>query len=180
MSTEPLMTAEEYAHRPDPGYPEELVRGRIVPMPQSNRRHVQICANAVYLFRRFLEDHASVTFSRTTPESSPSEPPTRFAGRMWHSIPMLACPEALRPNLRLRVSRVGRRSHLAKRPLAQGAGQGGRIPRNRSHGRPDFGRRAPLSPPLPSRRNHPRVRPGRRTRDSRSVAGVRGRRATIL
>lgn len=57
MSTEPLMTAEEYAHRPDPGYPEELVRGRIVPMPQSNRRHVQICANAVYLFRRFLEDH---------------------------------------------------------------------------------------------------------------------------
>ena len=38
-----LMTAEEYAQRPDPGYPEELVRGRIVPMSQPNRRHGQIC-----------------------------------------------------------------------------------------------------------------------------------------
>ena len=52
-----LMTAEEYARRPDPGYPEELLRGRIVPMPQPNRRHGQICAQTVYLFRRHLDDH---------------------------------------------------------------------------------------------------------------------------
>jgi Uma2 family endonuclease len=52
-----LMTAEEYARRLDPGHPEELVRGRIVPMPQPNRRHGQICAQGVYLFRRYLEDH---------------------------------------------------------------------------------------------------------------------------
>ena len=28
-----LMTAEEFGKRPDPGYPEELVQGRIVAMP---------------------------------------------------------------------------------------------------------------------------------------------------
>ena len=52
-----LMTAAEFARRPDPGYPEELVRGRIVPVPPPTRRHGQICAQTVYLYRRFLEDH---------------------------------------------------------------------------------------------------------------------------
>ena len=52
-----LMTAAEYARRPDPGHPEELVRGRIMPMPQPNRRHGQICAQTVYLIRRYLDDH---------------------------------------------------------------------------------------------------------------------------
>jgi Uma2 family endonuclease len=52
-----LSTAEEFARRPDPGYPEELVRGRIVAMPPPNVRHGQVCSNAVYLLRRFLEDH---------------------------------------------------------------------------------------------------------------------------
>ena len=36
---EVLLTAEQYAQRPDPGYPEELVRGRIVPMPMPKPRH---------------------------------------------------------------------------------------------------------------------------------------------
>jgi len=54
---EALLTAREFARRADPGHPEELVRGRIVPSPPPNRRHGQVCAQAVYLFRRFLEDH---------------------------------------------------------------------------------------------------------------------------
>ena len=52
-----LMTAEEYARRPDPGHPEELVRGEVVPMPQPNRRHGQICNKAGRLFGNFAEDH---------------------------------------------------------------------------------------------------------------------------
>ena len=32
-TAEMLMTAEEFGRRPDPGYPEELVRGRIVALP---------------------------------------------------------------------------------------------------------------------------------------------------
>ena len=52
-----LMTAEEFGKRPDPGYPEELVQGRIVAMPLTDPRHGEVCAQAVYLLKRFLEDH---------------------------------------------------------------------------------------------------------------------------
>jgi Uma2 family endonuclease len=52
-----LMTAEEFGGRPDPGYPEELVRGRIIRMPPPDRRHGEVCAQCVYLFKRFLDDH---------------------------------------------------------------------------------------------------------------------------
>lgn len=52
-----LLTVEEFARRPDPGYPEDLVRGRIVPMPPPTRRHGEICSQTVYLYRRFLDDH---------------------------------------------------------------------------------------------------------------------------
>jgi Uma2 family endonuclease len=52
-----LMTAEEFSRRPDPGHPEELIRGRVVRMPPPGRRHGEVCGQAVYLFKRFLEDH---------------------------------------------------------------------------------------------------------------------------
>jgi Uma2 family endonuclease len=51
-----LMTAAEFARRPDPGYPEELVRGRIVPMGLTTPRHGQICFRSGYLLRLFFED----------------------------------------------------------------------------------------------------------------------------
>jgi Uma2 family endonuclease len=50
------MTAEEFARRPDPGHPEELVRGRIVAMPPTGRRHGQICANAVFLLSLYVRE----------------------------------------------------------------------------------------------------------------------------
>jgi Uma2 family endonuclease len=49
-----LLTAEQFAERPDPGYPEELVKGRIVAMSVPKPRHGEICGNAVY----FLGAHA--------------------------------------------------------------------------------------------------------------------------
>jgi Uma2 family endonuclease len=52
-----LLTAAEFARRPDPGYPEELVRGRIVPMPPPNRRHGQICNKTGRIFGNFAEEH---------------------------------------------------------------------------------------------------------------------------
>ena len=62
MSTAPtsptvLMTAEEFARRPDPGHPEELVRGRIVPMPVPDRRHGQICNKVGRILGNFAEEH---------------------------------------------------------------------------------------------------------------------------
>jgi Uma2 family endonuclease len=52
-----LLTAEQFAERPDPGYPEELVRGRIVPMSVPDRRHGQICSNALFLIRSHADAH---------------------------------------------------------------------------------------------------------------------------
>ena len=54
---EALMTIEEFANRPDPGYPEELVRGRIIALTLPKPRHGQVCTQAVYLRRRFLDEH---------------------------------------------------------------------------------------------------------------------------
>jgi Uma2 family endonuclease len=56
-ATDTLLTAEEYGRLPDNGQRTELVRGRIVTLNMPYPRHGEICANIVYLLRRFLEDH---------------------------------------------------------------------------------------------------------------------------
>ena len=55
IATPTLLTAEQFAARPDPGYPEELVRGRIVPMPMPKPRHGQICGRAYYLLYAHID-----------------------------------------------------------------------------------------------------------------------------
>jgi Uma2 family endonuclease len=52
-----LLTAEQFAQRPDPGYPEELVRGKIVPMPMSKPRHGEMCCQASYLLYAHIKAH---------------------------------------------------------------------------------------------------------------------------
>jgi Uma2 family endonuclease len=56
-AAESLLTAEQFAERPDPGYPEELVRGRVVALPQPNRRHGQICNKAGRILGNCAEEH---------------------------------------------------------------------------------------------------------------------------
>jgi Uma2 family endonuclease len=56
LATSILITAEQFAARPDPGYPEELVRGRIVPMPMPKPRHGEICNKAGRILGNFTED----------------------------------------------------------------------------------------------------------------------------
>lgn len=56
---EALMTAEEFLRLPDDGRPKELLRGRVVYMNVPMPRHGQICAQVVYLLRRFFEDQPS-------------------------------------------------------------------------------------------------------------------------
>jgi Uma2 family endonuclease len=51
-----LLTAEQFAERPDPGYPEELVKGRILAMPVPKPRHGEICGNAVFLLGAHARD----------------------------------------------------------------------------------------------------------------------------
>ena len=57
LATPLLITAEQFAQRPDPGYPEELVRGRIVPLLMPKPRHGEICNKAGRIFGNFVEDH---------------------------------------------------------------------------------------------------------------------------
>lgn len=52
-----LMTAEEFATRPDPGYPEELVQGRIVTMPPATPRHGKVCGETHFLLRSHAGPH---------------------------------------------------------------------------------------------------------------------------
>jgi Uma2 family endonuclease len=59
VTTPALLTAEEFARRPDPGYPEELVRGRPVPMPMPmpKPRHGEICNRAGRILGNWADDH---------------------------------------------------------------------------------------------------------------------------
>ena len=52
-----LLTAQEFGSRPDPGYPEELVQGRIVTMPPPTPRHGQICSKVDRLLGTFADEH---------------------------------------------------------------------------------------------------------------------------
>jgi Uma2 family endonuclease len=52
-----LMTAEEFAQRPDPGHAEELVRGRIVDMPPADRKHGFVCLKAGRILGDFVDEH---------------------------------------------------------------------------------------------------------------------------
>ena len=54
-----LVTAEEFEKRPDPGYPEELVRGRIVALPIPDRRHGYVCMRAGRVIGDFVQEHGA-------------------------------------------------------------------------------------------------------------------------
>jgi Uma2 family endonuclease len=56
-TAEALMTAEEYLLLPDDGTPNELVRGRVVPVNMPKPRHGEICANIVFLLGSFAREH---------------------------------------------------------------------------------------------------------------------------
>jgi Uma2 family endonuclease len=52
-----LLTAEEFGSRPDPGYPEELIHGRIVTMPPPTPRHGQVCSKVDRLMGTFADEN---------------------------------------------------------------------------------------------------------------------------
>jgi Uma2 family endonuclease len=52
-----FITAEQFAQRPDPGHPEELIRGRIVAMTVPDRRHGYVCGRADRIFGNFVDQH---------------------------------------------------------------------------------------------------------------------------
>jgi Uma2 family endonuclease len=56
-TAEALMNAAEFGQRPDPGHPEELVRGRIIAMPPPDRRHGRVGLKVGRILDTFVEEH---------------------------------------------------------------------------------------------------------------------------
>ena len=56
-TAEALMTAEEFGRRPDAGYPEELVQGKVIRMAPPDRRHGYVCLKAARMLANWVEDH---------------------------------------------------------------------------------------------------------------------------
>lgn len=52
-----LLTAEDFARRPDSGHPEELVEGRIVPMTPPRPYHGFVCNRFGRLLANHVDDH---------------------------------------------------------------------------------------------------------------------------
>lgn len=50
-----LLSAEEFGEMPDPGHPQELVRGVIVDMPPPKVLHGVVCANIIYELKCFCK-----------------------------------------------------------------------------------------------------------------------------
>jgi Uma2 family endonuclease len=53
---EKLLTAEEFARLPDPGYPTELVKGRVVAMSSPGFEHGEICGQIAYLINAHAKE----------------------------------------------------------------------------------------------------------------------------
>jgi Uma2 family endonuclease len=56
-TAEALMTAKEFGEQHDPGHPEELVQGKIVGRPVSDRRYGYVCLNAGLMLAGFVREH---------------------------------------------------------------------------------------------------------------------------
>ena len=80
VTTPALLTAEEFAQRPDPGYSEELVRGRIVPMPMPKPRHGEICNRVGRILGDCRRTATWVACSVMTRASLPNEAPNTVRG----------------------------------------------------------------------------------------------------
>jgi Uma2 family endonuclease len=56
-TAEALLTAEEFGRRPDPGFPEELVQGKIVTTPPPKPRHGQVCKMVIRILDRYADEY---------------------------------------------------------------------------------------------------------------------------
>ncbi len=56
VTSQALMTAEEFEQRPDPGHPEELVRGKVSRLPVHDRRHGFVCGQVGFAHGGWIEE----------------------------------------------------------------------------------------------------------------------------
>ena len=94
QASELLMTAEEFGRRPDPGYPEELVRGRIEKVsPPPRARHGQVCSEVNRVLGNYVRQEGLGHVLSNDSGVITDAVPTRFAALMLLSIPMPSSPK---------------------------------------------------------------------------------------
>ncbi len=175
-TAEMLMTAEEFGRRPDPGHPEELVRGRIVAMPPPDRRHGKVCARTTGILDHFVVEHdLGHVMSNDSGVDHRARPRHRARGRrrLLQLRPIAQGPAQAR--LRPRGPRAGLRGPLGRRSLAEDPTEGRRVPggRRAEGGRPRSGEAAGAR--LQRRRGGPGgARPGGRADASRACSRASG------
>ena len=135
-TVEALMTAEEFGQRPDPGHPEELVRGVVFAMPMTNREHGKVCVKAARILGNWVEDHdLGHVLGNDAGVITERDPDTvRGADVAYYSY----APTPQRCQLARgwpRTPRPGLRGSLAERSLAEDHGESRRIPQSRRPGR---------------------------------------------
>ena len=117
--TEALLTAEQYATLPDPGHPEELVRGKIVPMPMPKPRHGYICNKAGRILGNFVEEHQlGWVLNNDTGVITERDPDTVRGGGRRHITATIGYPRGELPEI-TRKSRPNWSSRSA-RPATDG------------------------------------------------------------
>ncbi|MGD0041623.1 MAG: hypothetical protein ABSE84_14685 [Isosphaeraceae bacterium] len=89
---EVLLTAEEFGRRPDPGYPEDLIRGKIVPGSISGPRHGQVCGHVCYRMGRHADEKDLGHVVNTSGVITKRDPDTvRWADLSFYSYAV--CPK---------------------------------------------------------------------------------------
>ena len=175
-TTSTLLTAEEFALRHDPGHPEELVKGRVVAMPPPGFQHGRVCAKAVRLLGNDAEDRdLGHVVSNDAGVDHRARPRLRPRARHF-LLPLRAAPEGGLPEgLSRGRSRPRARDPLARRPMAEGAGQGARVSRRRGGRRRGDRPRATHAPPVRGRAACPNPRRDRRAHPARAAGRLPGR-----
>ena len=183
MSTalQPALTAEEFGRRPDPGYPEDLVRGRIVSMPPPTRRHGQICNKVGRILGNYADEHdlGHALLQRLRGDHRAR---SGYGSRPGYRLLQLCTLAQGTPagELRSGSSRVASRGPISRESLARPAGQDRRVSRRRSAVR--GGSRSRFSNGTRVECGTTAANSGTRREDgfSRSAGRVRGRRSPVL
>ena len=181
VTTPALLTAEEFAQRPDPGYPEELVRGRIVPLPMPKPRHGEICNRVGRILGDCAEDRdLGRVLSNDTGVITERGPDTvRGADISFYSfarVPKGPLPDRYLDTPPDLVVEVLSPSDRWPKVLAKGGG----VPRRGDNHRPSARRPSSPGTPLPSRWHNALAWGGRGVNHSRSARRLPRQGRTIL
>ena len=135
-----------------PGLSGGARSGKIVPMPMPKPDTARSAAEPYRIFGTYIDARdLGHLFRNDTGVITERGPDTvRGADISYYSYSPRSQGAIARP-LPRHAARYGRRSPFAKRPLAEGARQGRRIPRRRNNRRRRPRRRPPPRPPLPRR-----------------------------